>query len=174
MEITAIASKINAIIINTMMIFFFISDIAVPSLNSTLSGPARQATETTLPSPMQSRRAAAAFPIPIWNSAFGCKLKLWFPNIYPGSAEHALRRQSVFHCTPGNSAGCTAKEKDLHQHPNTGCRPQSRAQAGRGCTRKGSSSCSRLPFPSPVRGARRRVENAPGRFSSGSGVFLQT
>lgn len=69
MEITAIASKINAIIINTMMIFFFISDIAVPSLNSTLSGPARQATETTLPSPMQSRRAAAAFPIPIWNSA---------------------------------------------------------------------------------------------------------
>lgn len=69
MEITAIASKINAIIINTMMIFFFISDIAVPSLNSTLSVPARQATETTLPSPMQSRRAAAAFPIPIWNSA---------------------------------------------------------------------------------------------------------
>lgn len=72
---------------------------------------------------------------------------------------------SPFHCTPGNSAGCTAKEKDLHQHPNTGCRPQSRAQAGRGCTRKGSSSCSRLPFPSPVRGARRRVENAPGRYS---------
>ena len=69
MEITAIASKINAIIINTMMIFSFISDIAVPSLNSTLSGPARQATETTLPSPMQSRRAAAAIPIPIWNSA---------------------------------------------------------------------------------------------------------
>ena len=30
METTAIASKINAIIINTMMIFFFISDIAVP------------------------------------------------------------------------------------------------------------------------------------------------
>ena len=26
----------------------------------------------------------------------------------------------------------------------------------------------------PVRGARRRVENAPGRFSSGSGVFSQT
>lgn len=25
----------------------------------------------------------------------------------------------------------------------------------------------------PVRGARKRVENAPGRFSSGSGVFSQ-
>ena len=29
-------------------------------------------------------------------------------------------------------------------------------------------------FMEPVRGARRRVENAPGRFSSGSGVFSQT
>lgn len=174
MEITAIASKINAIIINTMMIFFFISDIAVPSLNSTLSGPARQATETTLPSPMQSRRAATAFPIPIWNSALWMQTQAMISKYISGSAEHALRRQSVFHGTPGNSAGCTAKEKDRHQHPNTGCRPQSRAQAGRGCTRKGSSSCSRLPFPSPVRGARRRVENAPGRFSSGSGVFSQT
>lgn len=174
MEITAIASKINAIIINTMMIFLFISDIAVPSLNSTLSGPARQATETTLPSPMQSRRAAAAFTIPIWNSALWMQTQAMTSTYISGISWTRSPASICISLYPRALRWLHCERKRFASTPQHGCRPQSRAQAGRGCTRKGSSSCSRLPFLSPVRGARRRVENAPGRFSSGSGVFLQT